>query len=157
MNKTVIKINGVSSESIGLLVSNINSPLPPKIEDRVEIQGINGTTKIGEKWGDRTLTLNCIVADKNINKKLRDVANWVKPKREVCIVSNQDDLIFYIGTINNITNITKQTIKSATFEINFLCEAEIYYVYNKADADLINSPSDLRALDPIKYKRDIIV
>lgn len=152
----ILRINDIKNNSLGLFINNINNPLPPKEEERVQIQGKNGTTLIGTRWQDRILTINCYLKGTSLREKLREIGKFCHPSEEVILNFSEDEKVFYIGTFNKIENITYKTSTAVSFDIVFTCEPEIYKITNEAtDLSTITTPTLLRNIPATDYIRSV--
>ena len=63
-----------------LIVNSFISPLPLKEEDRVKVNGLNGTKLLSFRYNDRELNTNCIfLKTTDLRADLRTLADFVKP------------------------------------------------------------------------------
>lgn len=128
-----MKINGVNSTTISkLYVSSLQTPVPSKTEDRVQILGKNGTDFLAERYSDRNVKVSFLLKNINGNNEVREFMEFIKFQEEVLINFTNDKTIFYVGRFSNFENLEQVSPAVKKFDVVFICKPEIYNIINPA-------------------------
>jgi len=143
-----IKINGVDSYiNLNSYVDFLNSPIPNKIENRINIEGKNGTVLVDTNYDDRIVNFKMLVKfTGNFREKLREVVDYLDINNEVLLNFTIDDKIFYTGIFNNLI-INKLNHNSIELGITYNCSPYIYKIINEnIDLETIFNKEDIENL-----------
>lgn len=144
-----MRINGVRSETISkLFVSSVNTPLPTKQTERIKLLGKNGTLWIGDRWNDRRVVVECLLENVNKREEIMNVMDYIGYDTEVLINFSNNEKIFYVGRFETFEVYEEPSYNSIKFSIVFICEPEIYNVFNPTTSyDNITSKTVIEAMD----------
>ena len=153
----IMRINDKKSNDFNLFIDAFVNPFPDRLEDRVEIQGRNGTTLIDVIYKDREIEIKCYLKGEDIREDIRKLGAFFRQDNlKNLITFNRDEKIFYIGTFKEVKDIEQRTKKGVEFSVVFTCDPEVYLITNNAiNLENIKSVDDLDKLNENDYIKSV--